>query len=279
MLLTAAGVAWLAARLFRGAIAGLIAAVLLVTSPIVWHTASTSSSGMLPLAAMTIWLAAVDHARDRPGRWWDALAGAALGLGVYTSAAAVVMMPLYFALTVAVLCWSRAMTRAQALAFAAAFAAAAAPLFASWLARPELFRQVVSAHHLYDAARFNPLQGVHEMVSWVGLTARTEVFYDYFNPAFLFLSGRVFLAPLVVLVPIGLYQLARAEASAVSRLIAAAFFAAPFAAALLAEPPSADRALFFAPSVAIASASALVRLRASLSFSAGSRTPALHPRP
>ena len=144
----------------------------------------------------------------------DALAGAALGLGVYTSAAAVVMMPLYFAITVAVLCWSRAMTRPQALAFAAAFAAAAAPLFASWLARPELFRQVVSAHHLYDAARFNPLQGVHEMVSWVGLTARTEVFYDYFNPAFLFLSGRVFLAPLVVLVPIGLYQLALAEASA-----------------------------------------------------------------
>jgi hypothetical protein len=36
---------------------------------------------------------------------------------------------------------------------------------------PQLFRDTVTAHHLYDVNRFSVLQGIREMVSWVGLTA------------------------------------------------------------------------------------------------------------
>ena len=80
---------------------------------------------------------------------------------------------------------------------------------------PEYWRDRIMAHGLYDAHRYNLLQGAREMFSWVGLTARTEVYYDSFNPALLFLSGggieKSLTSPQVFLLPfaavIGTYGL------------------------------------------------------------------------
>ena len=68
----------------------------------------------------------------------------------------------------------------------------------SLVLHPEDFRSTVNALHLYDANRLNPLQGVRDMASWIGLTARSDVYYDYFNPAFLFITGHVLLWPLAI---------------------------------------------------------------------------------
>jgi hypothetical protein len=95
---------------------------------------------------------------------------------------------------------------------------------------------------------------LREMVSWVGLTARSEVYYDYFNPTFLFLTGRVLLFPLVVLLPIGLYRILIRESTPLARLSLAGFLAAPFAASLTAEPPTPGRILFITAFAAIVSA-------------------------
>ena len=106
---------------------------------------------------------------------------------------------------------------------------------------------------MYDAYRLNVLQGAHEMVSWVSLTARSDTYYGYFNPAFLFMTGRVLLFPLVVLLPAGVYRILITESAPLARLALAGFLAAPFAASLTAERPTPERILFIATFAAIIS--------------------------
>jgi len=163
------------------------------------------------------------------------------------------MMPLYLLLTIAVVAPARAVSRSQLGVFVAAFSVAAGPFALLVFRHPDDFRRAVKAHHLYDAGRFNVLQGVHEMVSWVGLTARSEVYYDYFNPAFLFLTGRVLLLPLVVLLPAGIYRILTSQTTPLARLSLAGFLTAPLAASLTAEPPTPGRILFITPFAAIVS--------------------------
>jgi hypothetical protein len=205
--------------------------------------------------------------------WWPAVAGALLGTGVYTSYASMVMMPLFLLLTIAVVQHAGALTSRQIGVTIAAFAVAVSPIAVFLIRHPDAFRTTVNAYHLYDANRFNLRQGVREMVSWVGLTARTEVYYDYFNPAFLFLTGRVLLFPLAVLVPAGLFQIVSEERTVLARLSLAGFFAAPFAAALTAQAPTPGRILFVTPFAAMVSAYGFKRVlswRRPASFSAES---------
>src|SRR5262249_26709569 len=147
--------------------------------------------------------------------------------------------------------------------FAAAFCVTAGPFAASWMLHPDDFRNTVNAYHLYDANRFNLRQGIREMASWVGLTARSQVYYDYFNPSFLFLTGQVLLFPLAVLLPVGLYEILIDQTTPMAWLTLAGFLAAPFAASLTAELPIPGRIVFITPFAALVSAYGIRRLLSS----------------
>jgi hypothetical protein len=249
------------ARTFGRARFGVATVALFASTPLLWRQSQHAPASLEPLPFVVGWLLAVSHFERTRSPWWPVAAGASLGLGVYTSHASAVMMPLYLLLTIAVFAHAdRAQWRRLGL-LVAAFCVAAGPLAVSLVRHPERFRDTVNAYHLYDANRFNLRQGVREMVSWVGLTARSEVYYDYFNPAFLFLTGQVLLLPLAVLIPAGLWQIVAAETSPMARLSMAGFFAAPFAASLTAEAPIPGRILFVTPFAALVSAYGLVRIR------------------
>ena len=98
------------------------------------------------------------------------------------------------------------------------------------------------------------LQGAREITSWVGLTARSEVYWDYFNPAFLFLTVGVLFPPLIVLLPVGLIAMLRESSTPLSRLWLAGLAVAPMAAALTAEAPIPARAIYLTPFAAIIAA-------------------------
>jgi hypothetical protein len=242
----------LGARMFAGAWYGLVTAGLFALTPLIWRQMDAAPASLYPLPFVAGWLLAVARFNSRREPWSLIVAGGLLGLGVYSSHAAAAMMPLYMLLTIAVVAPGGSASAGQLAGFVGAFSVAAAP-FAIFLARhPEDFRRAVTGYHLYDAYRFNVLQGVHEIVSWVGLTARSEMYYDYFNPSFLFLTGRVLLFPGVVLLPAGLYRILTRESSPLGRLALAGFLTAPFAASLTAERPTPGRILFitvFAPIV------------------------------
>ncbi len=214
------------------------------------------------------WLWAVAHIEraieraDAVSIRWAAVAGGLLGVGAYTSRAAVVMMPLYLLLTIGILVYGRAVRLRELGALVGGFAVVVSAAVVQLLRHPDTFRMTVNAYHLYDANRFNVRQGIREMASWVGLTARSEVYYDYCNPAFLFLTGHVLWWPLVVLVPAGLYQIVTEEAAPLARLALAGFLVAPFAASLTADAPTPARILFITPFAAIVSAYGVKRLLA-----------------
>jgi hypothetical protein len=252
----------LGARMFAGLRFGIVPVALFALTPLLWRQSRHAPASLEPLPFVVGWLLAVAHARGARGVWGAVIAGVVLGVGMYTSLAASVMMPLYLLLTVAVLAHGRAVPMRRLGWLVVAFAVAAGPFAVSLIRHPDGFRQTVNAYRLYDANRFNLRQGLREMASWVGLTARVEVYYDYFNPAFLFLTGQVLLLPLLVLIPAGLWQIVEDEATPMARLSMAGFFVAPFAASLTAEAPTAGRILFITPFAAIVSAYGVQRLLA-----------------
>ena len=264
----------LAARMFASASLGVVAAVIFALTPLLWRQFGDAPASLYPLPFLVGGLGAVAHFEHSRDSRWLAAAGAMLGTGIYTSVAAMVMMPLYLVLTIAVLAYSRTISARQAGLAVAAFVAAASPFAVSLVLHPEDFRNTVNALHLYDANRLNPLQGVRDMASWIGLTARSEVYYDYFNPAFLFITGHVLLWPLAILIPIGFYQIATDETSVLARLAVGGFFIAPFAAALTAENPIPRRILFITPFAVLVATAGMRRLLAwwtSVNSAAGRR--------
>jgi hypothetical protein len=239
------------ARMFGSAKFGLVTAALFASTPLLWWQSQHAPASLYPLPFVAGWLAAMAHVNGpRATASWVA-AGLALGAGVYASLASVVMMPLFLLLTIAVFAHAEVLTRRHAGLLLAGFAVAVLPGAISFLRHPHVFRDTVNAYQLYDANRFNLRQGIREMASWVGLTARSEVYYDYFNPAFLFLTGRLLLLPLLVLIPAGFVRIVSAEPAPIARLSIAGFLAAPFAASLTAQAPTPGRALFLTPFAAL----------------------------
>lgn len=250
-----------AAIAFGGVLPGAVAAGATLLAPLLWTLAAASPESLYPLPFVGLWLLAVAQLSAARRSWWAVAAGLALGAGLYVSTPAIVMMPCFAVLTVAIGLPSRALPRNVLAAFVAAFAISALPLLAGWLMRPEQFREIVNSHHLYDANRYNVLQGMREVASWVGLTARSEVFWDYLNPAFLFITGRVLAWPLVILLPMGLYYALVKESTLAGRVALAGYLAAPLAASLTAEPPVAARIFWIIPFAALLSAAAVGHAR------------------
>jgi hypothetical protein len=243
-----------ASRLFGSARYGGLTAAMFAATPLLWYQLRDAPASLFPLPFVVAWLLAAQRLGNTQTKRWAAFAGIALGLGVYTSPAAAIMMPSYLAVTVVVFAATRATSPAELAALVGGFGATSLPFGVTIARHADEMRAAITAHHLYDAMRFNLLQGLHEMVSWVGLTARSAVYYDYFNPAFLFLTGRVLLFPLAVLIPIGVYRILTAEATPFARLSLAGFLGAPLAAALTAEPPVPARIVFITAFAALVSA-------------------------
>ena len=254
----------------RGRWCGIGAAVIFVSTPVIWRQYQVAPATLYPLLYVAGWLAAIAFFEATAQRAALLVAGGLLGAGVYVSPAAAVMMTAYLLLTIAAVPSLRRWPPTALAWFAGAFAVAAAPFAARMVLRPDRFRLIVNTAHLYDANRFNVLQGIREMTSWVGLTARSEVYYDYFNPAFLFLSPGVLLWPLAILIPVGLYHIVDGETHAAARLAVGGFLAAPLAASLTALAPTPERILFITPFAAMVAMFGLERL---VQLIAGARSP------
>jgi hypothetical protein len=240
-----------AARHFSARSAVLAGMALLATMPMMWRALGDLAPQLVLLPFVILWLLAADRF-EATGRWlWIGIAGALLALMIYAHRAGVVMAPVYAAVGAAALMRRNDHVVAVA-AFIAGFAIVSAPWAIEWLRDPAVVATAVKAYGLYDADRVNVLQGMREMGSWVGLTARSEVYWDCFNPVLLFFDG-VFLFPLAVPLVRGLYHYVAYPRGSVDWMVVGAFVASPFCAALLAQPPVPARLLLMAPVAAIIS--------------------------
>jgi dolichyl-phosphate-mannose-protein mannosyltransferase len=249
------------ARVFRSHWFGLAAAGVFALTPLQVVQSQLGAGPMWALPFVIGWLLCVVRFSESSEPRWLLAAGAILGCGLYSHLTALVMMPLYLASTMVLLASVRERPARPLTMLIAGFGLAAMPGALFIAQHPEYFRNNVNRFHIYDANRFDLVHGLREVVSWVGLTARSENYYDYFNPWFLFLQGnslleslrqpRVFLLPLAVLLPAGLYALASRERTPAAWLVMGGFLVAPSAASLVAEPYVARRIVFMIPFAAI----------------------------
>jgi hypothetical protein len=84
------------------------------------------------------------------------------------------------------------------------------------------------------------------MTSWLGLTVRSEAYWASFDPAFLFLTGSVLCPIEILLVPLGLFQLATSDRKPAHWLLVIGLVAGPTVVAIAATPARPDQMMFVA---------------------------------
>lgn len=252
--------ALLAARHFASVPAGGVAVAVFATMPVVWLASSGGATQVVLVPFIVALMLCVQVFVRGGGPMWLGLAGGAAAAMLYVHLAGVVMAPIHLAVAALIMLPRR--DRFAAIgALAAGFAITAAPWAVSALGDPQSLSDSINAYGLYDANRFNPLQGMREITSWVGLTVRSEVYWDSFSPALLFLGdgslwqslvgSSVFLLPLAIPLARGLLAYVVHPRDAMDLLVLGMFVTAPAAVALMAQTPSAPRLILLAPAAAI----------------------------
>lgn len=253
----------LARRSFPDARTAVICCGLFLAMPVLWSAVADRSS-YLPLLPLAVaWLLFVNEFLMTQRLIWIVAAASMLAAMPFVHWAGLVMAPIYAAITVPVLVSPSRQGRAL-VTFATILVIASAPWLWPMARGASPMVEAINGHGLYDAGRFNVLQGIREMTSWVGLTVRSEVYWDCFNPAFLFLGNgallpsllhpQVFLLPMAIPLVLGLAQYASGPQRPIDWVVLAAFLAAAIVPAILAQPPVASRLLLLAPAAAIISA-------------------------
>jgi 4-amino-4-deoxy-L-arabinose transferase-like glycosyltransferase len=244
----------------------LIAAALLAMTPAHFLHSRLAFDFIYPLPFVLTWLLCLLIFLDRKRPAMLFAATSALGLGFFSYIASVVMMPVYLAFTAVVLIATRNLSLRTSVVAGCGFVW---PLLAliPWLAtQPTFVFDVMNKYGVgaRSLARIGP--GVHsfddvvnnlrQRLNFAEMAERVTLYWAFLDPAFLFLSGGytrmtnstrlvgVFLAPFLVLIPLGLIQMVTVHRTIISVVIVLGFFLAPLAAVLsVLEPYASDREL------------------------------------
>ncbi len=243
-----------AARAIYGrATVGAAAALMLFLTPAHFIFSRFAMDYIFPLPFLLAWLVALaQYHRTREPRLLF-VATLCLGLGFYSYIAAIGLMSIYFALTVLVLWRCEAPRRHYGLAVAGF----ALPLlaFAGWLlTHQNVVTETIARYDLANPGRLGPI-------------GRVDLYWDFLSPSYLFFNGGseqmftarttgVFLVPLLLLVPCGVYRALR-SGSPIDQVLFLGFLSAPLAAILLDEPFAINRAIEVLPFGVLLAAGAL----------------------
>ena len=261
--------AWLvcliARRLLNSELCGAAAATLLLLTPAHFIHSRLGTDHLYVVACTLAWLLILvtDDRGTNPKRLF--MATAFLGLSLYTYIGALITAPICVALTVMWLALgtSRRHWRLYGVAIAG-FVVPALP-FAAWhIAHPGQYANQIRMYALYDSRTLNAAEGARELVAPTSVAERAAVYWDYFNPSFLFFAGDtgllngtrytgVFLLPMLVLIPAGIAALLFMKGRA-RILVLAVFAVAPAAAVVVAERYRINRALMLLPIAAVIAA-------------------------
>jgi 4-amino-4-deoxy-L-arabinose transferase-like glycosyltransferase len=227
----------------------LIATGMLACAPTYFILSRYALDYIYPVPFILGWLYCLMTGLDRGrSRRWLFAAGLCLGAGFYSYIASMALMPIYAALTLAVLFAAKRPARDRAV-FAAGFAI---PLivFAIWLLQhPDVFRTTAERYGFAgQAVRGAPMD----------LAAIADRYWRFFHPDFLFLTGDSYLPfstrtagvfPLAgaLLIALGVFAAIGPARSPMTLLLLAGFLVGPLPAALLDDPGAIRRAMGMLP--------------------------------
>ncbi len=260
-------------RLFRHDGLAALGAVILLLSPPHLILSRQALDYIAPLPFVLAWFWCVlAHTDNRQARYAFA-GGLILGLGCFSYIASWAMMPGFLLLSWLAYWWNGGRwLRAIALS-AAGFAAAVVPALL-WLWRnPAMLTDTIRRYQMADDANVQVLGATRFGLN--RLAELVSIYWDYFDPAYLFLIGGpsmttstgrvgVFLLPIAILLPLGVYGLLRDKDGAIWKfIILAGFAAAPLPAVLRGVPMMVQRELLILPFAALISVYGIAWLRQS----------------
>jgi hypothetical protein len=188
----------------------------LATTPTYFIHSRFALSVIYPVPFVLLWLLALQRHLAAPQRYSAALCGFALGLGIYSYLASVLMMPLYLGVTCGVLAIRREWRDVGIVV--AAFAVALIPLALWQFAQPDRYTDLAAMYRMFDRPP-GPRPGFLDTVG-PAIRQRLDVYWDTFNPSRLFFTGESsltistrevgsFLLPVGVLIVLGIGAIAR----------------------------------------------------------------------
>jgi 4-amino-4-deoxy-L-arabinose transferase-like glycosyltransferase len=235
-----------ARRLFRSRRWAYGAAILLAATPAHMIHSRMAMDFIYPLPFVLGWLWCLLDYLERRRLPILFAATSLLGIGFYSYIASVMMMPIYLGLTCLALLAASERSLRPYLVAAAGFAW---PLLAiaAWLpSHTGVVADTLGRYHIGGG-----------ILRPTALTDRISVYWRFFDPAFLFLIGGytrltnstrlvgVFLAPLLVLIPLGAIRAATTRRTPFTVVLLLGFLLAPLAAVIAVpeEPYASDREL------------------------------------
>jgi 4-amino-4-deoxy-L-arabinose transferase-like glycosyltransferase len=241
-------------RLFGGEKYAFAAALLLLLSPAHLIMSRQATDYICSLPFSLAWLWCVVTALQTRRSMYSVLAGALLGIGLYSYLAAWVMMPALLAITWYAQHRGHLGLRAS-IATTAVFTLVSLPIVIWLIAHPAMLAETIGRYQVAGthpqaetAARLLRLDRVGAVVS---------TYWSYFDPSFLFLTGGTSLTTAtgrtgVFLIGVGALMISglgrRDRQHGVERtVVTAGFLAAPLAAAFVTERYMIQRAMLLVP--------------------------------
>ncbi len=248
---------FVARRLFKSDRLGLVAAALLALTPGHFIHSRMALSILYPLPFILAWLWCLDRYLETGSRPALIGVGAVLGMSIYSYLGSVVMAPIYLALTIGIISQRHGWREwRQAVPAVIAFAVALLPALAWQIAYPDRITELLNGYRIPGSGDTlgNSLGG---MLSANGLRMRIGLFWSFFSPSFLFIAGDssainstrttgFFPIVFAILLPVGLYEMARGRGSPISLAIVGGFLTSPLAGVLSGEL-EANRVLYVLP--------------------------------
>ena len=224
----------IARRLFANGWYAVLAASMLALTPahLIFGRMASDYFCPVPFALAWLWCLVLCVQTDTP--WLPPATGFLLGLGLYSYIASWIVMPFYLGVTHVLLWLSRKPLRAH-VALTIGFTV---PLLAliPWI-------------WLHPDTPSDTMRG-YAVSSSLRLAERVSLYWDYFNPSYLFFSGGadpmwatrragVFVLAMAVLLPCGIWNILRRNPSMLRTVLLVGFFFAPVPIILaLPEAPS-----------------------------------------
>ena len=251
-----------ARALFQSTWAGVLATCMLALMPVHFIRGRLLLSPLYSIPFVLGWLWSLGRFERQPSPRKLVAACAWLALGMYSYLAAVVMMPLYLLMTLAVA--ARSLHWRSVYLAVATFVIGLLPMAAWYFTHPERNAQIVSAYRLSAGTG----------ASWLttpGAAAAhgVNLYWRFFDPAYLFVSGDaslinstrgsgLFPLAFVALLPIGLVALLRGR-TPIKWVIAAGFLAAPIVS-VISGAIEMNRVMFAIPFAALVATSGAIAL-------------------
>ncbi len=212
----------IAKRLFANPWYGVLAASMLALTPAHLMFGRMSSDYFCPVPFALAWLWCLVRLAQTDDEWLPAATGLVLGVGVYSYIASWIIMP-FFVVVTSVVLWLRGKSVRAQLELGAGFAV---PLLAllPWLwQHPTMLSDTFSGYAVATGPR---------------LTERVALYWDYFNPSYLFFSGGsdpmwatrrigMFALAVAVLLPCGIWNIWRHRPTIARTVLLVGFFFAP----------------------------------------------------